>query len=830
MPKLFLKFNNAKSLALFILILLVGCNFPPLKADSSNNPKQTPTLERQQTMVTFSVSIAQPLPAGDSIYLNLLDEVTGLSFNIHKYIMQADNALKYSVTLPFTIGKVIKYRYSREGSAIVNEHLYNDRPVRYRLYDVEGPATVQDVISCWTDTPYQGPTGRIMGTVTDMTSGNPVTNLLVTAGGEQAFTLADGSFLLEGLPPGTHNLVFYALDGGYHIYQQGAVVAADSTTPVSVELDPTKPVTVIFTIKVPANTPANAPLRLAGNLYQLGNTFADLSGGVSTLASRMPSLGKLADGRYILTLNLPAGTYIEYKYTLGDGLWSAEVTASGAVRLRQMIIPNTALEQDDVVENWLAPNTQPLHFEVKVPADTPSNESVSIQFNPGFGWIEPLPMSPAPNHTDSLTWNYDLTGPFNSVSALQYRYCRQEQCGAADDTATIGINPTGRVVNPSINPGTVTDEVASWAWLSSPNEPANILETQVIPRPNDFIAGAAFQPAYHPSWGPLLPDAVSQVKNLSVNELILSPTWTFTNNTPPILEPLPSQDMPMPELAEIIKNNSLTAQLAIGLYPQPNFPIPADQWWQQAPRNFPWWVSFFERYSNFILHHATLASNSATPLILGGDWLDPALPGGMLADGSPSNVPEDAEARWRGLIQHIRERYSGAVAWALTYPDGLKNPPPFLDAVDQVYILWSAPLATQPGAPIEEMQAQAANILDQEILPFQQAVDKPVIIAISYPSIDQAALGCIPISGGGCLDYSLLAQPNQDIPELNLNLQAQANAYNAVLSAINERNWVAGYVAMGYYPPAVLQDKSTSIHGKPASGVLWYWSQKYLGR
>ena len=125
--------------ALFLIIFLVSCNFPGYKDGSSNGPDLPAANELQQTEVTFNVSIAQPLPAGDSIYLNLLDEVTGLSFNLHKYIMQADNAQSYSVTLPFTIGKVIKYRYSREGAAIVNQHLYNNRPVRYGLYDVEGP-------------------------------------------------------------------------------------------------------------------------------------------------------------------------------------------------------------------------------------------------------------------------------------------------------------------------------------------------------------------------------------------------------------------------------------------------------------------------------------------------------------------------------------------------------------------------------------------------------------------------------------------------------------------------------------------------------------------
>jgi hypothetical protein len=80
------------------------------------------------------------------------------------------------------------------------------------------------------------------------------------------------------------------------------------------------------------------------------------------------------------------------------------------------------------------------------------------------------------------------------------------------------------------------------------------------------------------------------------------------------------------------------------------------------------------------------------------------------------------------------------------------------------------------------------------------------------------------------VSYELLNQPNPDISAVGLNLQEQAKAYNAMLGAINERSWIAGYVAMGYYPPALLQDKSTSIHGKPANGVLLFWSQGFLGQ
>ncbi len=376
----------------------------------------------------------------------------------------------------------------------------------------------------------------------------------------------------------------------------------------------------------------------------------------------------------------------------------------------------------------------------------------------------------------------------------------------------------------------MTDKVESWAWLAGGDQPAEVPGIQVVPRAEGFTAGLAFQPLYLPSYSPLLGSAINNTKVLGVNRLVLRPTWTFTNNTPPILEPLPSHDMLQPELSMAI-DHTLQSGMQAGLFPQANFPTGYYQWWQSAARDYPWWVSFFERYSNYILHHAQVAAeNGASTLVMGGDWLNPALPSGVLADGSPSNVPQDTEARWRKLIQQVRQIYTGRLAWALSYPDGLQNPPPFIDEFDEIYMLWSAALADQPGTPLEQMQAEAGTILDQEVLPFQQTIGKPIILAISYPSIDQAATGCVATQSGGCISYSLLAQPNPDIPEVSLNLGEQAMAYNAVLGAINERSWLAGFVAMGYYPPALLQDKSTSIHAKPASRVILFWSQGFLGK
>ncbi len=817
-------------ISLLLVPFLASCNLPAQLTQGTPTSQDSSLSKLQQTKVTFRVTVPNAIPAGDSLYITLLDEVTGLAFNSRKYIMQAEDNTHYSVTLPLYVGMLIKYRYSREGTANVDEHLYNNRPVRYRIYNVTGPGIIEDMLSGWTDSPYTGVTGRIMGIVTDSSTGKPIPNILVTAGGEQALSLADGSYLLEGLPPGTHNLVFYSLDGAYNVFQQGAVVAANSTTPASISLIPARLVTVIFNIKVPADTPPDAPIRLAGNLAQLGNTFADLAGGMSSSPSRMPQLGKLANGQYMVTLSLPAGAYLEYKYTLGDGLWSSELTPKGGFQLRQLIVPKTDIEVSESIDTWTKKGESPIQFEVKIPANTPQNDAISIQFNPGFGWLEPLPMWAATNATGASVWRFDLTSPFNSLASLHYRYCRQGQCGAADDAATMGVFPEGRTVKPNTNPGNVQDEVLNWAWYSGPSSPPSVPGVQVNVRETGFMAGIALQPAYHPSWQALIPSAVRDIQSLGVNTVILSPTWSFTNNTPPILEQDPAQDMLWPDLVQSI-GAFQGGNLSVGIYPQPHFPTSVDQWWQSAARDYPWWMSFYERYTNFVLQNATAAAETNSPiLILGGDWLNPALPGGMLPDGTPSGLPQDAEQIWRGIIEKVRERYNGKLGWVLSYPNDLRNSPPFLDAVDQVYLAWSAPLASQPGTSLGEMQAQATSILNGEILPFQEQIGKPILIALSYPSIDRAATGCIAIQGGGCLDYAQLSPPNTDIAALNLDLQAQAEAYNAILGAINDQPWVAGYISMGYYPPAVLQDKSISIHGKPASGVLWYWSTKYLGR
>jgi hypothetical protein len=199
-----------------------------------------------------------------------------------------------------------------------------------------------------------------------------------------------------------------------------------------------------------------------------------------------------------------------------------------------------------------------------------------------------------------------------------------------------------------------------------------------------------------------------------------------------------------------------------------------------------------------------------------------------LADGSSANVPADAEARWRNLINEVRQHFSGQVFWAHPYGNALQPAPVFIDQFDAFYLLWSAPLAVNFVTDIDVLTNEAGRRLDSDILPFLQAVKKPAVIAIDYPSAQGAATGCVP-SGGGCLDWSALSRPYPDIPSATIDLQGQANLYQAMLQAINQRTWIGGFVSRGYYPAVSLMDKSSSIRSKMTADLLWYWFPRMTG-
>jgi hypothetical protein len=187
-------------------------------------------------------------------------------------------------------------------------------------------------------------------------------------------------------------------------------------------------------------------------------------------------------------------------------------------------------------------------------------------------------------------------------------------------------------------------------------------------------------------------------------------------------------------------------------------------------------------------------------------------------------VPSDAEQRWREIISGVRNRFEGTLYWGLPAGNGQINPPSFIEELDQIYLLWSLPLTRNENYTPDQLLKTAEDYIDEEVYLLNISLEMPITIAAAYPSAQGGLLGCIQSTLGdnqeACLNNHLLEPPNADIPAIQNDLAAQAAAYSALLAAIDDREWIDGFVSRGFYTPARLEDKSASIHGKPSQHVL----------
>jgi len=778
----------------------------------------TPTLLPAAEVTLWAVAPSATPPEA-RLELLLFDEIAGFHLPSARYPMEGDGAGTWSVRLTPPSGSVVYYRYARTSPGGASEVDARGHPIVARLALVDGATQIHDVIAAWDDTPQSPPTGRIVGTLFDALTGAPLPDILVTAGGRSVFTDGQGAFRLDDLPPGLHTLVALSPTGAYAPTQQGALIAADSETPAALGLVATQPIVVTFQVTLPSDTPPGIPVRIAGNVLALGNTFSGLAGGVTGSIGRMPPLIPVDATHAIAVVQLYSGTDLRYRYTLGDGLWNAERDAAGATATRELVLPASDITLSDVVATWHGSTSEGLAFHVTSGVGLPPTDQLSLQLRPST-WFEPIPMWP----TGPAEWTYTLFGPTEAGVALGYRYCRNQLCGIADDVDTPGADPAGRPATPTRTLTALDDTVTGWTWWQADLGGATVVAPEITPR-NDYEAGYEFAPAYTPTWLSSAAPSLQVVADSRANAVLLTPAWVLRENAPVPQIVFDTQHAPLlDDLARQI-DEAAGLGLQVGLHPTLISPeVEIDAWWSEAPRDGAWWTVWFERYRSFVLTYAGLAERAgASKLVLGGPESAPALPGGRLADGTPSATPIDAEERWRSLIAEVRQVYDGRLAFEIEFGATLQPPPSFLDAVDEVHVYWHVPLGEGREIPPTDMQTAAFGALDGSLLAEPSLEGKPIVLSVEYLSIDGGASGCAARADGSCRPPQAFDAGADPEPDLALDLAEQSDALNAVILAAYARDQVEGFYARRYYPPVALHDKSASVNGKPAGQMLGYW-------
>lgn len=803
-------------LSLSLLVILGACNLlSPIPTGQIATPSSgtlPPAAE-----VRFVVQAPEGTASNARLVFVLLDPVSDLDYGAQRIPMQAQENGVWTLTLTPAVGSLLHYRFEKNSPVDAIEVSLQGKPIDYRTAQISGPGEVHDIIARWSGEPFQGSSGRILGQLVSAEDGLPIHEMIVSVGGQLTFTDGEGRFRVDDLPVGLHTLTAFSPLGSYLPQRQDAWIAADSTTPVQLQLEPAEPVLVTFQVSVPSDTPDQATLRIAGNLAQFGFRFKPSRYGSYQSITQMPALVRVDPEHYLGVFTLYSGTALQYKYTLGDGVWNAERSGTGAFVTRSATIGSENLTLRDEVRSWSAGSAAPIHFEVAVPEAIIPGDEIAIQFKAGI-WRNPLPMW----LKDGL-WTFVLYGPESLQEDLEYRLCRNMQCGAADEAGFSGREASGRTLSIQQSDNLIQEIVDEWQWLE---RAVLVQEYPSSPQPLEHLSsgGYEFSSAYDPSWLKYVPAAFNSIEASGANQIVLAPAWTWTQNNPfPVLEFDPNNAPLAHEMKELAKLGR-DRGLRIALRPSFNAgDIHIDLWWQQSVRNPLWWELWFEEYRSFILTYAGWAQqNGIETLILGGPQVSPALPFGSLPDGSPSGVPLDSEVRWRNLITEVRQLFTGQLAFELEYQEGLSPVPPFIDSFEHAHIYWHSPIAVDDPDNPDLQQALIEAQLDQ-ILNADALEGMPITLSLAYLSIENSAAACPPQPDGSCRPLSEFSQGRVVDIDLDRDLEAQAQVYAAILQAISDEPQINGLYARGFYPPVLLHDKSISVYGKPAQDVLSAW-------
>jgi hypothetical protein len=810
--------NIAKEVIPWITILLLALSFIPGCANLESSGEGSPQPEKARAEIVFQVTLPASQENNPSYFLEVVDEVTGLPFHSTRYSLTSIDNNHYFARIPFEVGSIIKYRYIHLAGIPKIEYTADRQPVRYRLHQVIAPAILEDIVAGWEDQPYSGSAGELIGTVTD-TGNAPIPNVMVVIGGERAFTNSEGAFELKGIPVGIQNLAVLSLDGSHGYFEQGAKIAENAVTPARISIPANPMVNITFEVTAPPGDYSGIPMRLIGDLYSLGNTYADLPGGMSTVASRAPQLQYDPNRKiFSTTLPLPAGSFFHYKYSLGDGFWNAELDKNNDFQIRSLTVPTKDLVIQDGIHTFTSSGFAPITLQVVTPADTPPGETASIQMNP-FTWMGSIPMwSQGQNQ-----WKYTISSPLNMITQTKFKVCRNDQCGSTD--ADMSGLPDS--FTPASTLQSIPLSINSWLWMDNQGVEGSI-PVSVSQKGNEYITGVELQHAYNPSWQPYFSEGFAEIQSLGGNTTILSPTWTVMDQTGGIIAPLPGQDPLWDDLSNQIQiARSFSFKTLV--YPSLKFSSPGI-WDPKTPKTRSEWDSWFANYRSFLLFFADNASvNLADALILGGQDVVGLLPGEIqITDMNPEEASDYANQKWQLILADIRSHFHGKVFLAIQTGNEKDFPSSLSIQVDGYYLLWNGISSYDSNSNPDSIAAQIANDLPSTLIQELSATGKPVIVGLSIPSAKGPGIDC-GTDTATCLPDSLYS-PGSSTPQgITLDLQKQVNIYQAALAFFSAQPWVNGIISRGYYPPAALMDLSASIHGKPVSQTISSWFHQLIG-
>lgn len=237
------------------------------------------------------------------------------------------------------------------------------------------------------------------------------------------------------------------------------------------------------------------------------------------------------------------------------------------------------------------------------------------------------------------------------------------------------------------------------------------------------------------------------------------------------------------------------------------------------------WDQWFKDYDTFAVHFGKLAEETGVDMYAFGTELDIATDPVHFTSIGPSNPTE----RWRKIIKNIRNVYSGKLTFSVSCsvdankldfpcnsPDGVK----FWDDLDYIGFEPYFSITPKQDPTVADIKSAFGAALDSLSITrakqLHEQYNKPVVFT-------EFSLN----SYNGATHYQLQRPPN-----FVVDLQEQADQFEGIMQAVEERPWIAGmhvWIWSLINPNNIgwqLKDPNGDFSGKPGGQVLKKWYSK----
>ena len=339
----------------------------------------------------------------------------------------------------------------------------------------------------------------------------------------------------------------------------------------------------------------------------------------------------------------------------------------------------------------------------------------------------------------------------------------------------------------------------------------------------------------------------------NVGWIFLAPAWDFKSFDPPVIENIGGgtiqyNDAQLRNHIEKIKR----AGLEVVLGPQLCCKIEPDSF---TNKSTGWWDNLFAEYEKFMLYHARISEETGVKIFVVNFPIQ-SLP------GTPG-APADTEKRWENLYEKIRAVYHEKIALfdyvcCGAYDEGIggisrlfSNNFNFFEKFDLFAVSMWNPLSKTDDPAQDELDKNAARIMDEKIKYIYERYKKPIIMQTAYRSADGGSRGTqkysvdlvnkdpnwkefamAEIELGGKFKSQERETITKKIHLITYDGTEQAMIYESLMKAVAERNWIIGvypfiYHMVGFDFP---RHPDSDIRRKPAETIIenWYKSFKFI--